>query len=220
MTRPFAPKVQTNGGCPLSAPHCCQAKQKKTFRAGPRSVHGSSSEKKRTGVVDSPGTIPSNRPNLFSESSLFRSRCHRAAFGLTVAFIRLHSHGLSRLSGSPASLDSGIPEIDVDQRLHDQSIVAQPGPSPPPGAGNTPSWKCRPPSREISTSRSRFSSGGDLLRFCRHDIRGRANMPAAGWVTESSAGWYAAGVLCPWVVVVCSLLREMAVLLLTVTATS
>lgn len=147
----------------MSAPHCCQAKQKKTFRAGPRSVHGSSSEKKRTGVVDSPGTIPSNRPNLFSESSPFRSRCHRAAFGLTVAFIRLHSHGLSRLSGSPASLDSGIPEIDVDQRLHNQSIVAQPGPSPPPGAGNTPSWKCRPPSREISTSRSRFSSGGGWI---------------------------------------------------------
>lgn len=212
----------------MSAPHCCQAKQKKTFRAGPRSVHGSSSEKKRTGVVDSPGTIPSNRPNLFSESSPFRSRCHRAAFGLTVAFIRLHSHGLSRLSGSPASLDSGIPEIDVDQRLHNQSIVAQPGPSPPPGAGNTPSWKCRPPSREISTSRSRFSSGGGgsapFLPSVCHDIRGRANMPAAGWVTESSAGWYAAGVLCPWVVVVCSLLfhhaREMAVLLLTVTATS
>lgn len=212
----------------MSAPHCCQAKQKeKTFRAGPRSVHGLSSEKKRTGVVDSPGTIPSNRPNLFSESSLFRSRCHRAAFGLSVAFIRLHSHGLSRLSGSPASLHSGIPEIDVEQRLHDQSIVAQPGPSPPPGAGNTPPGNAvRPAGRSRQAARD-FPRGGGSAPFLPsvcHDIRGRANMPAAGWVTESSAGWYAAGVLCPWVVVVCSLLfhhaREMAVLLLTVTATS
>lgn len=56
-------------------------------------------------------------------------------------------------------------------------------------------------------SRPRLSSGGGSAPFLPsvcHDIRGRANMPAAGWVTESSAGWHAAGVLCPWVVVVCS----------------
>lgn len=156
----------------MSAPHCCQAKQKKNIPGwpaiGPRFVK----RKKRTGVVDSPGTIPSNRPNLFSESSLFRSRCHRAAFGLTVAFIRLHSHGLSRLSGSPASLDSGIPEIDVDQRLHDQSIVAEPGPSPPAGRGQHSLLEM--PSAQPGDLDKPLAiflwGGGDLLRFCRLSV--------------------------------------------------
>lgn len=90
----------------------------------------------------------------------------------------------------------------------------------PPGNAVRPAGRSRQAARD-------FPLGGGSAPFLPsvcHDIRGRANMPAAGWVTESSAGWYAAGVLCPWVVVVCSLLfhhaREMAVLLLTVTATS
>jgi len=91
---------QANGGCPLSAPQCCQAK--KPFRAGPRSVPVG--EAKTDGSRRFARTNPSNRPTFSVRviTLYLRSRCHRAAYGLTVHVVFRCTAMGSR--GSPASV--------------------------------------------------------------------------------------------------------------------
>lgn len=183
----------------MSAPHCCQAKKKK--HSGLARDRSTVRQAKRN------GREWSIRQGRFPPTARLFRRVITLQISLPPRRVRTDCsiHQIAQpwaLEALPPSLDSGIPEIDVDQRLHDQSIVAQPGPSPP---GNPPGNAVRPAGRSQQAARD-FPLGGSapFLPSVCHDIRGRANMPAAGWVTESSAGWHAAGVLCPWVVVVCS----------------
>lgn len=119
--------------------------------------------------------------------------------------------------------------MNVDQRLHDQSIVAQPGPSPPPGPGQHSLHSLlEMPSAQPGDldSRPRFSSGGGSAPFLPSvttsadartcPLQGGLPNPALDGTLQGCFArglWLSAPLLFHHA-------REMAVLLLTVTATS
>lgn len=202
----------------MSAPHCCQAKKKK--HSGLARDRSTVRQAKRN------GREWSIRQGRFPPTARLFRRVITLQISLPPRRVRTDCsiHQIAQAMGSRGSLDSGIPEIDVDQRLHDQSIVAQPGPSPP---GNPPGNAVRPAGRSRQASRPRFSSGGDLLRFCRLSVTTSADArtcPLQGGLPNPALDGTLQGCFARGLWLSAPLLfhhaREMAVLLLTVTATS
>lgn len=137
----------------MSAPHCCQAKKKK--HSGLARDRSTVRQAKRNGRESS------IRQGRFPPTARLFRRVITLQISLPPRRVRTDCsiHQIAQpwaLEALPPSLDSGIPEIDVDQRLHDQSIVAQPGPSPP---GNPPGNAVRPAGRSQQAARD-FPLGG------------------------------------------------------------